>query len=356
MSGIVSSPKFTKETLAGCQVCYRDKVDFEAKLAAMVSGGRNKLHVISDFDFTLTKYYQEDGSSRSASCHMVLEHSVGLLPETYCSKAKGLQQKYHPIEVDPHMDPAVKFAHMEDWVNAHNTLFMESGLTQHIIVTAVRRALDSGKFRMRRGLTNLFTTLETHGVPLLIFSAGISNVLEIAIQNQMLRDSAGRNNRDRDAGAAAAARSRDDEGDVSGLPSLPKNMNVISNRCLFNSADGSLEGFTVPVLHVYNKSCHAFLETNQHFRVIEQPDTEGCKRSNVLLFGDSLGDIKMSYGIEDKTENLLKVGFLNDKTIDIGSSSSHIDTYLSLQNYDLVVFGDPGLDVQQYLIEKILSQ
>lgn len=330
----ISASSYAKETLAGCQVCYRNKVDFDAKLAAIIKGGKEKLHVISDFDFTLTKYYQEDGASRSASCHMVLEHSVGLLPESYCTKAKGLQQKYHPIEVDPDMDPAVKFAHMEDWVNSHNALFMESGLTESIIVTAVSRALDTGKFRMRNGLSKLFATLEMHRVPLLIFSAGISNVLEAAIQNTQ---------KEKGAGASSAGAFK--------LPDLPTNMNVISNRCLFNSADGSLEGFTQPVLHVYNKSCHAFLDTSPHFRLIEEPGKPA--RSNVLLFGDSLGDIKMSQGIEGKTENLLKIGFVNDKNIDIGSSQ--LDTYLLEQNYDLVVFGDPGLDVQQYLIDTVLT-
>ena len=76
------------------------------------------------------------------------------------------------------MDPAVKFQHMEDWVNAHNELFMDSGLTEDIIKTAVSRALANGKFRVRQGLDEMMTFLTQEQIPLLIFSAGITNVLE----------------------------------------------------------------------------------------------------------------------------------------------------------------------------------
>ena len=315
------SSALKKDVLAGCTVVYRNKSDFDATFAMIVAKGKNKLHVISDFDFTLTKYYQEDGS-RSASCHMVLEHSVGLLPDSYCTGAKFLQQKYHPIEVDPHMDYAVKFQHMEDWVLAHNKLFMESGLTQNIIDIAVTRALESKHFRIRPRVSELISMLETNQVPLLIFSAGITNVLENALQKDLLVNSLS--------------------------SSLPSNVNIISNKCLFDLKDGSLTGFSEPVLHVYNKTCHAFVETNPHFKILDKD-----QRRNVLLFGDSLGDIKMSQGIEDKIDHIIKVGFVNDKTVDIGDS--RLETFLALNNYDLVVLGDPGMDVQIYLLNQVLS-
>jgi cytosolic 5'-nucleotidase 3 len=320
MTALVADAKYHREELQGCQVLYRNKDEFNAKHAAMVAAGKNKLQVISDFDFTLTRYYQADGVSRSASCHMVLEHSTGLLPDTYCTAAKELQMFYYPIEQDPVMDADVKFAHMEDWVGKHNKLFMEVGLTEDIVQTSVLRALDNGKFRLRGGVEELLSTLEEHAVPLLIFSAGIENVLEFALQS-----------------ALSPATS---DGVICMKP-LPENLNIISNRVLFDN--GLITGFTEPVLHVYNKSCHAWLKRNAHFTVADG-------RRNVLLFGDSLGDIKMSQGYEDQIDNIIRVGFLNDRT----KADSQLDTYLLESNYDMVIVGDPGVEVHQHLLEKIL--
>ena len=361
----------------GIEVMYRDQISFEKTLQAMVLDGKEKLHVISDFDFTLTKYYQEDGDSRSASCHMVLEHSIGLLPDTYCTAAKALQLKYHPIEADMSMDMDVKFRHMEDWVNAHNELFLQSGLTQDIIVTAVDRALATGKFRMRDGMYNMLSMLEEHGIPVLIFSAGISNVLECAIQRTWVKGQnitvgtqIGHASGDHTDTDTTCTRSGSD------LSLGHNNINVISNRCLFNAIDGSLQGFSSPVLHVYNKSCHAFLDTNPHFALIQQKEgaelgkgieeqrtitakesenistkKTTAERCNVFLFGDSLGDLKMCHGIEERTKHLLKIGFLNDKKM----IDSQLEVYLSDGNYDMVVFGDTGLDVHHHLLCKVLN-
>ncbi len=322
MSELVSG--YFREDISGASVIYRDKEEFDRKYSAMIRGGREKLQVISDFDFTLTKYYQADGESRSASCHMVLEHSEGLLPDTYLAAAKELQSYYYPIEQDPTMDPDVKFQHMEDWVNKHNVLFMECGITQEIIQTAVIKAFETGKFRLREGLVHLMATLHDADVPLLIFSAGITNVLEYALQRSLSPEANELGQR---------------------VDPLPDSVNIISNRCLFDETTKELTGFSKPVLHVYNKSCDAFLETNPHFLAANG-------RSNVLLFGDSLGDIKMSQGLEAGIDTLIRVGFLNDKN----KAADQLDTYLRQENYDLVILGDPGLQVQQYLVDSISSR
>ncbi len=326
---------YYRETLKGCEVIYRNKTEFDLKHAAMVRDGRDGLQVISDFDFTLTRYYQADGESRSASCHMVLEHSTGLLPENYLIAAKELQLYYYPIEQDPTMDPDIKFQHMEDWVNKHNVLFMDCGLTEDIIQTAVVRAYDTGKFRLRDGLEHMISMLYDANVPLLIFSAGITNVLEFALQS------------------ALAPTTSDG---TKCIEPLPSNINIISNRCLFETTStdnddgatttnvsGALIGFSTPVLHVYNKSCHAFRDTNPHF-------PKSIHRKNVLLFGDSLGDIKMSQGYEDNINNIIKIGFINDKI----KANEQLNTYLLESNYDMVIMGDPSLDVHQHLLERIL--
>lgn len=65
-----------------------------------------------------------------------------------------------------------------------------------------------------------------------------------------------------------------------------------------------LTAFKGELIHIYNKREGALLNTG-HFQELRT-------RPNVLLLGDSLGDLNMADGVQDM-ENILKIGFLNDK-------------------------------------------
>lgn len=65
-----------------------------------------------------------------------------------------------------------------------------------------------------------------------------------------------------------------------------------------------LKAFKGELIHIYNKRESALLNTG-HFNELRT-------RPNVLLLGDSLGDLNMADGVQDM-ENILKIGFLNDK-------------------------------------------
>lgn len=67
---------------------------------------------------------------------------------------------------------------------------------------------------------------------------------------------------------------------------------------------GVLRAFKGELIHIYNKREGALLNTG-HFEELRT-------RPNVLLLGDSLGDLTMADGVQDM-ENILKIGFLNDK-------------------------------------------
>lgn len=65
---------------------------------------------------------------------------------------------------------------------------------------------------------------------------------------------------------------------------------------------GFLVGFKGGNIHVFNKNTHA-IENSSYFENIRQ-------RHNVILLGDSLGDLDIAEGIT-VTENILTIGFLN---------------------------------------------
>lgn len=67
---------------------------------------------------------------------------------------------------------------------------------------------------------------------------------------------------------------------------------------------GILIGFKTPLIHTYNKN-NSVLENMDYFQQLRT-------RTNILLLGDSMGDLTMADGVAN-TDNILRVGFLNDK-------------------------------------------
>lgn len=69
-------------------------------------------------------------------------------------------------------------------------------------------------------------------------------------------------------------------------------------------SQGVLKGFKGELIHVYNKHDGA-LRNTEYFKQLKD-------NGNVILLGDSLGDLNMADGVPN-VENILKIGFLNDK-------------------------------------------
>lgn len=67
---------------------------------------------------------------------------------------------------------------------------------------------------------------------------------------------------------------------------------------------GVIKGFKGDLIHVYNKHDGA-LKRTEYFNQLKD-------NSNIVLIGDSLGDLTMADGVPN-VENILKIGFLNDK-------------------------------------------
>lgn len=110
-------------------------------------------------------------------------------------------------------------------------------------------------------------------VPILVFSAGVGDVIDEALHANSLT------------------------GD---------NVKVISNYMTFDS-DGKLVAFTGKLIHMYNKNESSIPHNSTYFQDLSH-------RNNVLLMGDSLGDLQMSKGVEPPS-TVLTIGFLNDKVV-----------------------------------------
>lgn len=76
------------------------------------------------------------------------------------------------------------------------------------------------------------------------------------------------------------------------------------------AVQGFLRAFKGELIHIYNKREGALINV-EHFKELQS-------RCNVLLLGDSLGDLNMADGVLG-LKNILKIGYLNDKVIKNGT-------------------------------------
>lgn len=184
------------------------------------------------------------------------------LPQYYFDEAKGLYNKYRPIEIDPYISVSEKTDAMRDWMLAANDLLKGIEFDPSEIEEIV---LASGNM-LRDGTEEIFKKLHKAKVPVIIFSAGLGDMVEAVLRCHN---------------------------------TFYDNVQIISNFLKYNG--NKLDGFKNNVLiHAYNKNECAL--TKSHLKILGN-------RQNVLLMGDTIGDADMIEGIKD-IKAVLKVGFL----------------------------------------------
>jgi 5'-nucleotidase len=105
--------------------------------------------------------------------------------------------------------------------------------------------------------------------------------------------------------------------------------------------EGKLADFELPVLHVLNKYAASINHKSAFFE-----EEDYAHRRNLLLLGDSLGDLNMVHGLEyDHGDGLLRVGYLNDRVDE--RKSEYLD------RFDVVLLGDGDLSFVCELLQSI---
>ncbi|KAA0203427.1 hypothetical protein HAZT_HAZT006261 [Hyalella azteca] len=102
-------------------------------------------------------------------------------------------------------------------------------------------------------------------------------------------------------------------------------------------------GFENETIHMFNKNENV-IHSSPYFKNMSG-------RNNVILLGDSLGDIKMAHGVPDPGA-ILKIGFLNDK----GSLLPQVEERLSSyeEAFDVVLIDDQTMDAPMAIVKLML--
>ncbi|KAM1251885.1 hypothetical protein ACFX13_040792 [Malus domestica] len=294
------------ETDASCDAAVVGDSDLLLKkIDAIRDAGPAKLQVIADFDATLTRY--RVNGCRGQSSHGLLQQEN---PE-YDRKRQELYEHYHPLEFSPTIPLEEKTKLMEEWWGRTHGLLVEGGVTYD----GIKQSVTDSTIAFREGVVELFEFLEERDIPVLIFSAGLADIIEEVMRQKVHR--------------------------------LFKNVKIVSNRMEFDD-NGRLLSFRGKTIHSLNKNEHALdMAGPLHDRLgdVDGPPYENASvktRLNVLLLGDHIGDLGMSDGLN--YENRISVGFLNDNV------ESSLDGYRKA--FDMVYLNDAPM----WGVVKLVSQ
>jgi len=261
-------------------------------------GGAERLHILSDFDKTLTKALVNGKSIPSLIS--ILRNGDYLTPD-YALKAQELYDKYHPIEVDPKISLGEKKKAMQEWWMIHFDLLIKSRLNKKDL----EKVIESKEIQLKDGFGEFINFLREKNIPLVIMSS--SGIGGDAIPMYLKKQG-----------------------------KLYDNVHIISN-----SYEWDKEGYAIavkqPIIHVMNKD-ETVIQDFPVFDIIKE-------RKNVLLLGDSLDSVRMVKGFD--YDNLIKVGFLKEKI------EENLEHYK--RDFDIIILNDSSMDYINRLLREIIK-
>merc|ERR1712142_202311 len=285
----------------------KDEGRVKALLKSVLDGGYEKLQVIVDFDYTLTRVHRD---GENLHCSWGVFETSKFVPQTYLEETAALRDKYLPIELDAHMSIEEKTPHMVAWYKEANRMLSGVGTVNKKDFSDM---VKDSNVELREGTKEFMSHLSKAQVPVLVLSAGLGDMVQEILV---------------------------------GLNAMHPNMHLVSNFLKYDG-EGNIVGMASDeVIHVYNKNEKSLkkLASDDFNRQIHA-------RKNIVLMGDSLGDVGMANGVEDP-EAVLKIGFLNHG-VESEGDKVRLDKYL--EAFDIVLVDDQTMNVGQLLLDELDS-
>ncbi|KAJ9054615.1 7-methylguanosine phosphate-specific 5'-nucleotidase [Entomophthora muscae] len=246
---------------------------------------------------TLTKRWSD--GKRNLISHGVLPAFEETSKE-FIDELKKLITEIHQIENDISLSIEDKACQLHSIWEKSNACHVNEKFTFEFICKAV----DAHKINYREGVHQLIATTGANQIPVLIFSAGIGDIILESLKIQDL---------------------------------LLPHMHIMANFMIFEeSSPFVLVGFKEPLIHCLNKGDIDIKDTSFY--------SSFTSRKNIILLGDTLGDLAMA--AKQDYDTLLTVGFLNEEVeANIEKFSSH---------FDVVITNDSSFDWVNKIIKSII--
>jgi len=288
--------KEKQENTENILIPNQERLDFLLK--QFKEGGKDKIHVLADFDRTLTKCFV--GEEKITSLISILRKE-NLLNDDYSRTVQTLFDQYHPIEINPKIPFNEKKAQMAKWWRLHNNELIKHKLNKKNL----EQVINSGKVQLREGTLEFLDLLKQQNIPLIIMSSSGLGTYTIS--------------------RFLAKKER-----------LYENIHIISNTFEFDQA-GNVIKFNEPVIHSLNKDETVVKDFPEIFEQIKN-------KKNVILLGDNLEDIGMIEGFD--YDNLIKIGFLNENV--------EVNLPEFKKNFDAIILNDGEMGFVNKILKEII--
>jgi HAD superfamily hydrolase (TIGR01544 family) len=227
----------------------QDKNKVLSKLNKFIAEGKDKLHLLMDFDRTLTVGRDKTGKDNS-SWQILGNH---LAPKEH-AKQRELYHKYRPLEISGKMTPKEAIT----WAHQSLNIF----ITNNISLMEIEKDFQQ-KTDIRLYSKELLNFAEEIGIPTVILSAGIGQIIDLWSKTFQVS------------------------------PTL-----VLANR-LITDQNGKIIDWDKDIIHHLNK------KEKGHGKLFKLK----TQRPNTILLGDAIEDANMT----DGKENVLRIRIFNPR-------------------------------------------
>lgn len=280
-------------------IFYSNKKDFLKKLENIKKDWVNNLHILADFDRTLTKAFSSLENKRWKWISVFKENSLWF-NEEFCYLEQKNFEKYYPIENNPELSLEEKNKYMLEWWTSTFELFIKFGLTKE----KIKKAVFYWKIKFREKVKDFCKNLDKNNIPLIIISA--SWLWHFWVKYFFEKENL-----------------------------FSKNIEIVSNNFIWDESWKAI-WWKKPIIHSFNKSETVLKNNKEIYSKIEN-------RKNVILLWDSLGDHHMVDWFE--YNNLIKIWFLND------NEDKLLEEYK--KRYDIIITWDWDFEIINEILEEI---
>ena len=238
----------------------------EQKRESIVRDGLHNLHVVLDFDHTITAYLSPSGNGELChECHDVLQHG----PYSPDQRRRSFRADIDAVWSDQREG---RLGHISEWWLRFHGAIISHGLTRD----DVREAVAASNSVLRPGAVELLGWLRKHGVRTTIVSAGVSTVIEEILRRNCIE--------------------------------LHEHAQVLANVPVWNEK-GVAVAFEEPLIHSRNKpEVLQMMGLGTKGRAVLNADKDV---QNVVLAGNSIGDATILNSLDHR--HSLSFGFLHEE-------------------------------------------
>ena len=255
----------------------KDIQNFSSKIKHLISSYKiNPKHIVlvTDFDFTLTKKYNyQKNISLYSSYRFYDESLIGGDQQKILEIQNQLCTQYMKYETDSSYDKKIREKKVHEFYSKSLDVYINPKFTRYSIGKMLKKLKE--KFELRKYTKELFETLIKLGIPIVIVSGGVKEVI-IDLLKKCVKNF---------------------ENYLT-----QKKIVIIANELYFEEGKGCI-GHSTDVIYAFNKSNFVQDSIKNNFPEVK----------NIIVMGDHINDYDSVQDLEISKNNIIGIGYVNIK-------------------------------------------